>query len=1578
MNYKERINFIIEYISAYEEKIKMCNKNGLFDEAKMFELFAKEVCKLIFNQDFINLNDLKPNYPFFDLVSIDKKIYVQVSTEQYIQTKIKKTLENIRDSKNQEISSITEAYFFMLDNNSVKSVKDIVGKNQIGNIPFVKSKNLITTQDLISKSKNDLSFQEQFYSLIKKEFDNYNDIQKRFYDELNNSKNVGLKNIDTLINNEYEIDRTELIEKIKNENKRFISIQGCEGSGKSALCKKIVQNEDFVLFARAERFVEESHIDKIWNININQLLELLNGKKITFFIDALEFIADAPKTKIELLQTLYSIVNEYDNAYIITSCRNNDKNAFLRIESNYPINTYYINEITSDELNIIEEKYSIIEELDKNKSYHDLLKTPFYINLIISKKISYDDIENINKFRMYIWENIICIKNKTNIYDLQYSDVVREIEKIVFNRAKNFLLGIDESDLNEKIINALLIEGVLITGKYGIRLKYDIYEDICFEYFFDQELKKSKGNYNAFFTKIEELGRSVYRRYQIWISNKLFALSDKEEMIYRLLFSDDLSEKWKKQTEIGIVKSDYCSHFFDDYEMDLIQNDLLAEYLMLINMYSYDINLSKEEYLYNNLNLVPIGNGRKSIIRIIKNNELYKENTLNKNSVIKLCKDCSKQPKSILDQSLMNNICDIIEYYVEKDILDELIPSYKKIEHIRQGMLCLFYIATYSQKWLSNFINQLIIDIKSDDDKKNRFAEDMCELIFKNCYPSLAKSLGDELCNLANTYWFKDRNNTKRIAIYGERESLSSLYGLSEYAENYNFDYKYSFSNIFIYNIFRVNFRKAFEWAIDFINTAVSNYTKNSNYYTKITIKFNNKDEKTYVGNASMWLAGIEETNVPEIIGDIIYQLKNTIINIIETRKNDEKYVFNFLNYIKETIYDKSNNVILLNIIETIGLQYERIIPGYLINLCTSMHIINWDVHRYSLYMKNPIIDELKKRILLQVGIPKLESRYELNKKCSASLIDYMQRMQLYYGEKCKKEAYFVFDYLYSIIPNDSYNAIDYLQIQKMDLRNAKQTPIKDDIVLLESNITGEAKKIADNYENSKKSEWIFIKKTTDILTKNSGEDIQIEELVKEIYHSLELCQEDSFRLMNESNILALMAAVLKSDKLNLSDRNVFCNYWIDDIEKLFINENSNSNYLLFPVLIDQLKFKIEEKLNNRIKRLLLDIIINENENGIIAKYEEEVRKYLKSNKSLSIILFNTIVKISEDEMNHQKYNAEYLNKTEKYNYVPNMDSRLDGVNMLIRDKKGKPFESKKEDIIEQFLYNEKKLKSIDPDINNYDIELLCNICCCEQSIRSNPDFKNLLKNMIIDINKLLSQKSGNRILDLYSQAKIVNYFHEKMIRDMDYNEELINMLFDEIDFSLFKHDNYDFYEYIFADFPVLFFDGYNDIKIRNICIKKLLYIEKKINSINNDSAKIQLCKLLTFHIYRFYHWDIAKVKTKYSYKDKMFINRMIQKYGKYHIDDIFITIYQMNLIELLPEILISLKDVLSEKDSYSILSEESKKILDMIIINSFTNYCDEIKKKDELIKSYEIILEYLIMVNNEKAGVLLDEFRVH
>lgn len=65
----KQMDLIIEYMTSYEEKIKMANKNGLFDAAKMFELFAVEVCYVWFGQKFSNLNAEKATYPYVDLIS---------------------------------------------------------------------------------------------------------------------------------------------------------------------------------------------------------------------------------------------------------------------------------------------------------------------------------------------------------------------------------------------------------------------------------------------------------------------------------------------------------------------------------------------------------------------------------------------------------------------------------------------------------------------------------------------------------------------------------------------------------------------------------------------------------------------------------------------------------------------------------------------------------------------------------------------------------------------------------------------------------------------------------------------------------------------------------------------------------------------------------------------------------------------------------------------------------------------------------------------------------------------------------------------------------------------------------------------------------------------------------------------------------------------------------------------------------------------------------------------------------------------------------------------------------------------
>ena len=95
LNSADRMSFIIEYISAYEEKIKLANNNCLFDNAKLFEVFAIEICNIWFNQKFSNLNDVKPNFSYVDLISADKKLYVQVTTNQNVPQKIKNTLKKI-------------------------------------------------------------------------------------------------------------------------------------------------------------------------------------------------------------------------------------------------------------------------------------------------------------------------------------------------------------------------------------------------------------------------------------------------------------------------------------------------------------------------------------------------------------------------------------------------------------------------------------------------------------------------------------------------------------------------------------------------------------------------------------------------------------------------------------------------------------------------------------------------------------------------------------------------------------------------------------------------------------------------------------------------------------------------------------------------------------------------------------------------------------------------------------------------------------------------------------------------------------------------------------------------------------------------------------------------------------------------------------------------------------------------------------------------------------------------------------------------------------------------------------------
>ena len=1589
LNSNERMGFIIEYMSSYDEKIKMANKNGLFDAAKMFELFAIEVCNVWFGQKFSNLNDETATYPYVDLISENRELLVQVSTVQDVPTKIKTTLEKIRDSKDKKCSDLKNIVFFVLSNNSIDKVREYSGDNQIGSISFTIKDNLITTNDIITKAQNDLNFQKKLYKVLKDEYENFNINIRKFKGALELS-NSGLKNIEGLINGEYEIDRNEFLEKITKDNERYISIQGGAGSGKSVLCKKYVENEKLVLYARAERFLEESHIDDIWGCCIQDVLECINGKKLIFFIDALEFIADCAETKFELLQYLYDMAAEYQNVYIVTSCRTSDKNAFIKLETNFSIKIYEVGDITEDELALLMKQYPIIHKMYKTNSYVDLLKSPFYINLIVSNSMDIDNIGDENSLREYIWKNIICLEEKSRMYGILSNKVIETVEKIVFERARKFMLGIHKDDIDRDIMHALLSEGVIAQQGDYIRLKYDIFEDICFEHYFDKAFDLCKGKYKTFYDEIENLGRCVYRRYQIWISNKMFIQVNRDKFLYSLTFSDEIPQSWKRQTEIGIVKSRFCDNYFEEQGSEILEQGMLFDFVKNINLFAFEGELLHIRQESPQMKLSPIGNGRPCIIRLLKNEEIYKKNIIGRDDIVKLCLDYAKQEDKVA--VIASDACAMMEYYVEYSLQEsEQENYYKIIDEISSCLEALYRMADNSEEWLKKFFNTLINNYINGNRKSMRKSEDIMEWTLKNAYPALVAGLASELCSIADILWLRGKVDAEEFDFYrADRLSKGFEYGLSEKAEHYNYLYRTVYENAFLWNLFRLNFKVGFHWAIQFINRVILEYaTNNPEYVIKIKVKISESNAiKEYWGNGNMWLAGIRDHNVPTLIGDVIFCLKEAIISSLDICKKNQEFTVAFANYVKETIYSKSNNIVLLTIIESIGMHFENELPGYALDLATSIELVHWDTTRYMLYKKNPTKELLERQILKTMGIPELKDRYELDKKCDLSIQEYVSHTQIYFDSMVQDKCYGILDYLYSIIKNDAENAQDYLQIQKMDMRGAKATKITDNIIMLEPQISGEAEKIVlrqEEFNKPKQRLNAAIKKCNDNMV--SGQ-IDLPSTLDAIKVILELMKDTDMAFQYENLLILLIASAINHQELENEKREKFCTIWINGIEKLFSNGSFLADTALMPVLLNQLENDVAIGIKNKIKKIVLDCLMYKGQHGVIDEMAKYVKRYLANHETLAQAVFNTIIKLSEDQMEHQKYNANYLKvskKDKEFIFNPNMQPKLSGIDRYIKDDDGNCYTSREEEIIDRYLLQEESLEIDVFDMSNYDISTICYVANCGLNF-TNESFRMVIHEIllcVIDIWKYTKRNyNAHEIFDVYQEHEIIELFQREMIQIQDDAKMAIDILFEEIDFTKFTTDTIEFYQDIFGNFLCEFFDSYVDSKRRNICKKKILYIEKKVNDIDEEYVRIQLYKSLMLSVTRYCTGDWSKIKTNYSYVDKQFLNKQFTKYGKYHIKELLRTIYQMHMDELLPEILISIRNSFqnakSEVNKFKKSIREQEAIVQLIILKSFITYSDKIKQDQELIEAYEDILEILINLNYEQAAVILDEFRIH
>lgn len=1489
-----------------------------------------------------------------------------------------------------EIDSIIEGFYEENKDVAIKEservqlefiIRDIFNKYN----EFTRSQ--MTLGEKVLLNKNNEMDEKLNQLLSQKDKEN----ERKILKAIKNSKNIGLHNIDDKIKNEYEIDRSKIIEKIKQDNARFICISGNAGVGKSALCKKMLRDEKNVLYAHAERINSFRNVDEIWDCEIEECVKKIKNEKVYFFIDALEYIADVQSVtaKLESLQCLFEVAKKQENVFVVTTCRSSDISLFAKIFSIYEVQSYKIEDLSRDEINGICSRYPLIKKLSKSDKYSALLKNPLYISLILSNFNSISDVSNECDLRNKIWNDIICLKNKANDCGLNLSRIRETIEKIVFTRDKEFRLGVNKNDLDEEILKKLESECIVAVNDDLVRLKHDLFEDICFEIKFDKLFDECNGVYSSFFTAINEYGRCAYRRYQIWIANKIFAKESREKFLYQLFFCQGNDENWSNQTIIGIVKSEYCRDFFYDYYTKLLNSGCLLEFIRIVNLYAFNAKPFVSTSGYHFLQLIPTGKARESIIRLISENQSY---DVDKEAVFKLCDDFSKSENRDLETS--KAACKILEFFVaEKRNEKSEYWGMDKPKAIKPLLNAIYRMADASKDWIKDFIIEISEKLQSEDLSERRFAENIAEWTIKECEFTLVKVLPDEMGRLAKKLWLSFDYNPQDDFYGREKEKK---FGLSHCARDYNFSSGFydedpiEMKNLFFAFLLKCDFWKAFYWTVDFVNSSVSYFASvQPNEIKKIELTFVDSGSKqVYWGHPKLWICASHEYEIPLLLSDVIYLLKKTIIKLLEI-VNDGKddSFYRFAEKIRSEIYKHSNNIALLSIVNYIGLHFIKELPGYAVDLATNMDLVWWDLSRYSLYHKDESQKILEQQISQAVaGVSLLKSRYELDPKCDICLRDYVRisHLQLQ-NENIKEKCHKIFDYLYSITNNNAEEADRYLQIQIME-GGVYSEKNYDDVVDQKPRINGAAKKLVEQAKENEAPIRKFFTNYAEALKDKGNVNYQL--INETIDFAIEQSKtDDYFKLQTENKTIHLVFCALANPKLKQERRDYLCRIWIDGIRKYLNRESFVSDNNLVGVLWAQLRMNVSVQVKNEIKKLMLDILTFQGNNGIILELSKTIKRILSYEgcRDIARPFFNTILMLAKDEMNHQKYNAAYLEKERNgFLYVPNMHRLLWYVDRIFREKSLPAYNSQKDEIIRRYLYEEEPLEITDFDIDDYDISTLCFVANCGLDFKD-PLFakvvKEILKCMIHIWGQIQNRNGAEELLQFRQRDEVEELLRREIVEKITDDYTAIDLLFDDIDYPILLNEIERFYSDVFKYMQCAYFDNSGHPEKRNDIERKMLYIGRKVENHPNKFLKRFFYKVLCFCLRSSYVKNPKQFKVKYSYQDKQFINEQLKKYGKYDIEEMFNGICNLNEEELLPEILNGIDASLEEaKKEASISSQlkETMQIANVIITAAFVKYSDEIKKDKNLTDAYERILETLVYAGDEQAAWLLDEFRLH
>lgn len=399
-------------------------------------------------------------------------------------------------------------------------------------------------------------------------------------------------------------------------------------------------------------------------------------------------------------------------------------------------------------------------------------------------------------------------------------------------------------------------------------------------------------------------------------------------------------------------------------------------------------------------------------------------------------------------------------------------------------------------------------------------------------------------------------------------------------------------------------------------------------------------------------------------------------------------------------------------------------------------------------------------------------------------------------------------------------------------------------IIMIEPQIKGEAQKIVKNNEDANEPILQLNKIINHLLEDINDKKANAGQVITVIDILCEKMKDDyRIEMQFEKVLVTFIASALIMCDITDEQRNKLVEEWIKRVKKIFSNQSYVAEVNMVIVLWEQLNKNINNDLKKQILIMILESIVNDEKSGLISQLAELTYYFLGKNRNYASRVFNTIIMLAEDEMNHQKFNAVYIknHNDAEYEFIPNMVPKLRGVDYWIRENKGNEYQNKRSEIIQEYLYDGKGGDLSEFDISNYDIDLLCNIACCGLDTED-EEFAIVISSIVqcmIEIwHKNCKEMRAHEIIDTFQEHKVSSYFQRELNIIGRNPEAVYDILFKRTDFSIFTRDTLDFYEDVLSGFLVSYVDGFREKGKRDDIEKKIRILETYVNSIPEDYVR--------------------------------------------------------------------------------------------------------------------------------------------